>query len=584
MTQKTYTIAKAMREVVLETFGSMDLFVQIMDPEKIEITESDLITWSWVDIHDPLNGTVVILMPNRLQREICLRLIHVGLDEVEAEDLSDAQSEVTNMIAGRLVNLFVHGSVTPSISFPQIGSGAPNVREGTWKLLAFEVESSWMMLFATGDKLLNFDDAAYAPELENPNTTSVFKSAVKRNKTSSYSSHETSVVEARDVSSLDNFSGSYAVIPPGPEPKEGEEEIDSQENIAARNVKSTVRVSREDAGEVTDANNSTDALTESSSESSVVEETPSMAHAVVKDEESGESRTEFMAVPEKLGGFVVKKKLGSGAMADVYLAVQEPLDRQVALKVLSGSLVQDSDFESRFFREARLAAAVSHSNVVSVFDAGKEGDFLFMALEYVAGGDLSEVLERDGRIEEAEAISMFIACLDGLQAIDDAGLVHRDIKPANILLGYDGTPQIGDLGLARPTESVEDSQMTIAGTLMGTPAYMSPEQAMGESDIDIRSDIFGMGSTLFTTLTGEMPFNGRTPADTMMKVVNARVPDPKTYVDILSVGIGKVIQKAMYKDPKMRYQKPRDFADALRGLQGSDDNGGKWLGRLFGRK
>lgn len=572
MNQKTYTIAKAMREVVYETFGSMDLFVQVTDPEKIAATEDDPITWSWVNIHDPLNGTVVILMPKRLQREICLRMIHVGLDEVEDEDLSDAQSEVTNMIAGRLVNLFVHGSVTPSISFPQIGAGAPNVREGTWKLLAFEVESSWMMLFCSGETLINFDDTEFKTEVGT--TTNAFQSAIRKKSTSPYSSHETSVVEVRDVNSLEHFSGSYAIIPPGPEPKEDEEGIDSQTNIAIRGVQSTVRLSAQDTGG-----------TSGSGDSSVFEETPGMAHAVIEDKESGESRTEYLAVPEKLGGFIVKKKLGSGAMADVFLAVQEHLDRQVALKVLSGNLIQDPDFETRFFREARLAAAVNHSNVVSVFDAGKEGNYLFMALEYVAGGDLSEVLDRDGRIEETEAISMFIACLDGLQAIDDAGLVHRDIKPANILLGYDGTPQIGDLGLARPTESVEDSKMTIAGTLMGTPAYMSPEQALGETDIDIRSDVFGMGSTLYTTITGEMPFNGRTPADTMMKVVNARVPDPQSYVETLSAGIGKIIQKAMYKDPKMRYQKPQEFADALRELQaGSSSDGDSWLKRLFGRK
>ena len=206
--------------------------------------------------------------------------------------------------------------------------------------------------------------------------------------------------------------------------------------------------------------------------------------------------------PRVIAGFRLIKPLGQGGMATVYLASQISLAREVALKLISPQIAANPEAAERFLREARVAAAVNHPNVISIIDVGQADGQLFMALELVTGGDAAQLAVRFGGVlPEVRALELLIDCTKGLQALFEARLLHRDLKPANIFITKDGIAKLGDLGLARSEDG--DDRMTTTGHLVGTPAFMSPEQASGEGVIDIRSDIYALGATLFALVTGD---------------------------------------------------------------------------------
>jgi serine/threonine-protein kinase len=277
------------------------------------------------------------------------------------------------------------------------------------------------------------------------------------------------------------------------------------------------------------------------------------------------------ALPATIAGYRIVDRLGEGGMGVVYRAVHSTLDREVALKVMRPELAQNERFVARFLREARTAARIDHPNVVTVYDAGVDNGYLFIAMRYVAGGDLAQAVKERGPMPQLDALLVIARCLAGLQAIRDGGLVHRDIKPANILLDRDGTPRLADLGLARAIEA--DDQLSQAGSVQGTPAFMSPEQARGAAQIDVRSDIYSLGATLYALLCGEPPFSGKSAYDTVAQVlysdpqpVRARAPKVAAEVDAL-------VMAALAKDPAQRPQDPESFLEAidaaLRGLGSS---------------
>nr|MBA3847805.1 serine/threonine protein kinase [Planctomycetota bacterium] len=211
--------------------------------------------------------------------------------------------------------------------------------------------------------------------------------------------------------------------------------------------------------------------------------------------------------PTAIADFKILGKLGQGGMATVYKAVQLRMHREVALKVIDPQFAINKEFCERFIREARVAGQINHPNVITCHDVGQDKGYLYMALELVTGGDAAQVAQQDGgRLSEARALRVLIDAVRGLAALTRAGLIHRDIKPANIFITEDGVAKLADLGLARPSEDSE--RMTNAGMPVGTPAYMSPEQAAGEEAIDCRSDIYALGATLFALLTGQSPFQG----------------------------------------------------------------------------
>lgn len=193
------------------------------------------------------------------------------------------------------------------------------------------------------------------------------------------------------------------------------------------------------------------------------------------------------------------RPLGHGAMATVDLAHDVELDRPVALKRLAENLARDEDLQRRFIREARLAARLAHPNVVRVFDVGEDDGRPFIAMEYVEGETLAELVARRGRVSAAEAATLGMQICAGLAAAHAAGLVHRDVKPQNLLLGADGVLKLGDFGIAAGQEG---TRLTLAGTVLGTAGYLAPEQARGEQ-VTAAADIYAIGAVLYELLTGE---------------------------------------------------------------------------------
>ena len=262
--------------------------------------------------------------------------------------------------------------------------------------------------------------------------------------------------------------------------------------------------------------------------------------------------------PKVVSGYRVIERIGSGGMGTVYRAEQMAMQRQVALKVLAPQYAKDDNFVGRFMREARAAGQIKNPHVVACYDAGRDGDTLYMALELVGGGDAHQLLEQSGgMIEEIRALEIAADCARGLCAIDLAGLVHRDIKPSNILLDEIGRGMLGDLGLAR--NMAEDDNISVSGEIFGTPAYMSPEHARGEQDLDIRTDIYSLGASLFTLLTGRQPFVGKSSLDVASKVLSQPVPDPRDYNAQLTKPAAQLVMRCMAKERSLRHQSADDL-------------------------
>lgn len=253
-------------------------------------------------------------------------------------------------------------------------------------------------------------------------------------------------------------------------------------------------------------------------------------------------------------GYVLKKKLGAGAMAAVFLARDEKLHRDVALKVMSKKLLADPSFVERFQREARIVASVSHRNIVTVFDVGSHNDFHYMAMEFLPGGDLSSKLKQGISLQQAIAYITDIA--EGLHYAASKNLIHRDIKPDNIMFAEDGRAVITDFGIARDASS--ESNMTMAGSVIGTPQYMSPEQA-GAKQLDHRSDLYSLGIILYQMLTGKTPFKGDSAISTgIMHITEAVPPLPERYRRFQDF-----IDVALAKNPDERFQSGKDFLRSL---------------------
>ncbi len=267
-------------------------------------------------------------------------------------------------------------------------------------------------------------------------------------------------------------------------------------------------------------------------------------------------------MPSKIGSYQILAKLGQGGMATVYRAMQASLKREVALKVVSAAFSGDPAFCERFLREARAGALVNHPNVVTCFDAGEANGQLFMAMELVTGGDLAQLMDkRGGRLDEKLALALMKDASSGLEAIEGARLVHRDLKPANIFLTDRGEAKLADLGLVCFASG--DDRMTKPGTVMGTPAYIAPEQARGVPDVDIRADIYSLGATLFHLVTGRPPYVSESPITTLVKSLNEPMPDPRSIRADLSPTTVAIISFASDKDREKRYQSARQLREDL---------------------
>jgi serine/threonine protein kinase/uncharacterized protein YfbU (UPF0304 family) len=253
-------------------------------------------------------------------------------------------------------------------------------------------------------------------------------------------------------------------------------------------------------------------------------------------------------------GYRISRKIGEGGMAQVYLAVQESFERNVALKVLSPHLTKDESFEKRFIREARNAAQLSHQSIVPIYDFGQSNGFHFMAMEYLPGGDLKQRMAEG--IPLGEAISIVKAIAKGLDYAGKKGLVHRDIKPENILFREDRSPVISDFGIARQVNS--HTNVTMVGSVVGTPRYMSPEQAQGY-EVDHRSDLYSLSVILYELLCGNAPFISDSAISVSIKHITEMPPPLPPQLAIFQ----GIIDKALEKNPDDRFQTGADLAMAL---------------------
>jgi eukaryotic-like serine/threonine-protein kinase len=260
------------------------------------------------------------------------------------------------------------------------------------------------------------------------------------------------------------------------------------------------------------------------------------------------------------GRYAVTARLAHGGMATVYLAMDTRLDRQVALKVMHAELARDDEFVRRFIGEAKSVARLSHQNVVAVFDQGSDGPFLYLAMEYVPGRTLKEVLREHGRFPPAAALDIMTGVLDGLAAAHASGIVHRDVKPENVLLTADGRLKVADFGLARAQATAGHTR---AGLLIGTVAYLPPEQVTGDST-GPRSDVYSAGVVLFELLTGRLPFTGDTPIAVAYQHVNQDVPAPSTLVPGIPATVDQLVLAATSRDPASRPADAGEFARAVR--------------------
>jgi serine/threonine-protein kinase len=274
-----------------------------------------------------------------------------------------------------------------------------------------------------------------------------------------------------------------------------------------------------------------------------------------------------MAGPQSLGRYQLERVLGKGAMGIVYEALDPKLHRKVAIKtILISQLDEDTakDFSMRFVREAHAVARLNHPNIVQVYDFGEEAGIAFLVMEFIRGTELKSSLSGNQLIDRKECVRVMCELLDALDFAHEAGVIHRDIKPANILLDSQGRAKLADFGVARLTDSDKTSvERTQAGTMVGTPAYMSPEQIQGQR-IDRRTDIFSAGIILYQFLTGQKPFSGEGAWTVAKKIVQEDPPTPSSLNVSVSPEFDRVVAKALAKSPDARFQTAREFARALK--------------------
>lgn len=270
----------------------------------------------------------------------------------------------------------------------------------------------------------------------------------------------------------------------------------------------------------------------------------------------------------RLGGFELLEKIGQGAMGTVFQAKQVSLDRLVAVKVLPRSLAEDPAFVDRFLREARNVARLNHPNIIRGIDVGEDRGYYYFAMEYVDGPTVKELLEERGPLAEKEALRITLGVARALEHAWHNQVLHRDIKPANIMLTADNTVKLCDLGLATALEA-GDADASSAGKAVGTPSYISPEQARGRTDIDTRSDIYSLGATLYHLLTGHPPFEGFAAAVVLSKHVSEKVTPIASYRPDVSRNTVLLMARMMAKEPGNRHQSATeviaDIEDTLAG-------------------
>lgn len=272
---------------------------------------------------------------------------------------------------------------------------------------------------------------------------------------------------------------------------------------------------------------------------------------------SAETDDDDFTPPKSLAGYEIQELLGRGGMGSVYKARQTSLDRVVAIKILPPRTAKNRTFIQRFISEARTVARLNHKNIIAGIDVGEDKGFHYFVMEYVEGQSLDQVIARDGVLEESFALDVMVQMCRALEHAEKHKLVHRDVKPQNILIDKHGQAKLCDLGLAKSQD-----QGTDRNAPLGTPHYLSPEQAKGEA-LDIRSDLYSLGGTLFHMLVGRPPFEGQSPMVLMTKHLTETPELPRRLNSKISKGTSDLILALLEKDPDERPQSPTEVLDEL---------------------
>lgn len=265
---------------------------------------------------------------------------------------------------------------------------------------------------------------------------------------------------------------------------------------------------------------------------------------------------------KQLGRYEILNEIGQGAMGVVYQAKDPLIDRIVAIKTINLNLAEDEkdEYEGRFYQEAKAAGRLSHPNIVTIFDVGKSGDVAYIAMEFLEGRQLRDILNDQKHLPIEQILDLVAQIARGLTYAHEHDVVHRDVKPANIMVIRDGHVKITDFGIARMSFAAVRTQ---TGMVLGSPKYMSPEQVLGK-EIDQRSDVFSLGVTLYEMLTGQAPFIGENLNAIMYQTLNAIPAPPSSLNRDVPEMLNFIVAKALAKDLADRYQNAREFADDLR--------------------
>ncbi len=598
-------LRRALHLAVRHSYSEIALLsARACDPTIARDKKPDAVLWSWLNISGSWTGTIALMQPLDLAVHV-VKQARDGITEPVSTDLvMEIQSDITNRIATKVMDQLFAGGKKPTIAAVRVGNGAPDVRRGAWQGHTWSIGNWWAAIFVYEGNLSS-----------NPTPTApIAAELIPATERVTNAIPLTKVLRTKD----DDGDVDWPVLIPSAQISAAVRQRDQQE---AAEKKSPAAAKKVDLPPISAANlivakplNPATPIPGSNQSSisgrrQVVRTihglvTPEKAENLAQqkmpipqnadEDDSDIDRTQpwyktksekpaEIAYPSELGHYRIKGVLGEGGMGIVLKAEHLTLDRRVAIKLMKPSLAGNKTFAERFMREARISASLEHPNLVNVYDAALENGYLYMALRYMDHGDLTGQLKREGPLSEPRAIHMFTGLLSALHYINIKRLVHLDIKPGNVLLDSDYTPRLGDLGLARQRSSTNEPDME----RMGTPAYMSPEQLMGNGELDIRSDIYSMGLTLYVALTCKQPLQGEDLESTIANVLHNEPPDPRTFVPNLSDAMTQVIKKATRKRPQDRFQTPREFQDALssvelESLHELSAAGVSWFGKIFG--
>jgi tRNA A-37 threonylcarbamoyl transferase component Bud32 len=269
-------------------------------------------------------------------------------------------------------------------------------------------------------------------------------------------------------------------------------------------------------------------------------------------------------IAKVIGGCQILERIARGGMGVVYKARQLNLGRTVAIKILSEELSRNPAYVERFLQEARSAAFLNHGNIIHINDVGEHNGIYYFSMEFVDGKNVREILKKKSTLNVSQALQVALQVSRALQHAHRRGIIHRDIKPENIMITRDGVVKLADLGLAKKLDST--GGITHAGSVLGTPFYMAPEQAKDFSKVDQRSDIYSLGVTLFKALSGKVPFDGRTPIEVMIKAIEGKRPALRDLRPDLPPEVEALVDRMMARNPEERFQEAAELISAIESL------------------